>query len=72
MARYVTAEPLEEVPEDEQVTDFDELSARRQDRLLQAIDGEYVSGTVGGALDGRIVRYTDYYEVRVGGIRASD
>ncbi len=71
MAKHLTAQQVEEVPHGAAVSDFDELADDQQQTLHELLDGEF-GGQVDESLDGTIVRFTDYYRLRVAGMRASD
>jgi hypothetical protein len=72
MTRYLTAQPVEEVPQTEAVSDFDELGDDQQQAVRDLVCDEYADCRVDESLDGQVVRFTDYYRISVAGMRASD
>jgi hypothetical protein len=72
MTRYLTAQPVEEVPQTESVSDFDELGDDQQQAVADLVCGEDGDCRVEESLDGAVVRFTDYYRIQAAGMRASD
>ncbi|WP_340099643.1 hypothetical protein [Salinibaculum salinum] len=70
MARQLTAQQVDEVPQTATVSDYDELLEDEQAAVRRLVDGESVTGST--SLDSDVVRFTGYYRIESRGAQASD